>query len=291
MRGANLCKFLLVEIIAPSALTLEILLSKVQFQTFLARRAALQPADWQFELCSPFWRVYVNECDGAYIDYGSQRLALKAKTIYVIPAWFSFRTGIRKPVVQNYIHFDFTGFPHSLLQRLFAPPITVADNTLIACACREWQRRLRANPAPSLPLFAAASTLVHAIMTQQLAALQEEQKASCFRWLQESSEIGPALQCIDQQLHHPPTNQELAELCHSSTSHFSRKFHQTVGMPPAQYSRERRIAIAARMLHEEKQSIDEIAAATGFTDRFHFTRVFKAQFGLPPAAYRHAHAL
>ena len=277
-----------MEIIDPAVLTIESLLRRVQFQVILARKIELEPAEWKFELCSPFWRIYVNERDGAFIEYGEKRLSLAAQTIYVIPAWLSFRTGVQWPVVQNYIHFDFTGFPPSLIRRLFAAPIALGENALIAGACREWLQRLRDDPTPSLPLFAAAGTLVHAIMTRQLAGLQEEQERSCFRWLQGSSEIGPALKCIDQQLRQPPTNRELATLCHSSTSHFSRKFHQAVGMPPAQYSRERRIAIAAQMLHEGMHTIDEIAEATGFTDRFHFTRVFKAQFGLPPAAYRHA---
>ncbi len=264
------------------------ILRKVQFQTILTRRVALQPADWHFELCSPFWRVYVNECDGAYIEYGPNRLILKARTIYVIPAWLAFRTDIEQPIIQNYIHFDFTGFPHSLLQRIFASPIVLGGNALIAHACREWCRLLKIEPTPSLPLVVAANTLIHAVMAQQFAALQDEQGKACFLWLRDSTEIGPALECIDQRLRNPPSNEELARLCHSSTAHFSRKFRRVVGMSPAQYSRERRIAIGAQMLHDENQSIDEVAEATGFTDRFHFSRVFKVQFGLPPAAYRHA---
>jgi transcriptional regulator GlxA family with amidase domain len=33
-------------------------------------------------------------------------------------------------------------------------------------------------------------------------------------------------------------------------------------------------------------SVDEIAAAAGFCDRFHFSRIFKKQLGVGPARYR-----
>ena len=44
--------------------------------------------------------------------------------------------------------------------------------------------------------------------------------------------------------------------------------------------------IVAQLLHLESMSIESIAQACGFADRFHFSRVFTRIMGAPPAAYR-----
>ena len=99
----------------------------------------------------------------------------------------------------------------------------------------------------------------------------------------------PALQHIEAHLASPPSNPELATLCHLSTDHFIRYFRRAVGSTPAQYGLERRLALAAHQLLNSQCTIEEIAAATGFSDRFHFSKVFKQKLHTPPVAYRKMH--
>ena len=94
------------------------------------------------------------------------------------------------------------------------------------------------------------------------------------------------LKFIDEHLSEDLNNTRLARQCHLSRDHFVRRFTQQVGQTPAQYVREKRVTRGAQLLHLESMSIESIAQACGFADRFHFSRVFTRIMGAPPAAYR-----
>ncbi len=268
----------------------EELLRSIQFHPLLTRRDRLTPSKWAFSLCNPFWRIYVNEDPGARVIHNDRALPLRPGMLYVLPGWVAFQTETSRPIVQNYIHFDVTGFPPSLLRQVFAGPITMPASSLLADLQATWLEGQKKESIPGLLQFIVAGALVHVVMAALLAGLNREDEQACFRWIDESGEIGPALHGIETCLRPPPNNNQLAALCHLSKSHFIRRFHRTVGMTPAEYGRDRRIAIAARLLHNENLTIDEIAESTGFSDRFHFSRAFKARLGISPAKYRNAYS-
>ncbi len=155
--------------------------------------------------------------------------------------------------------------------------------------CRRWREGLDASS--SFTELAWASSLAYAAVATAAANLPEaDQQVFSNSW-QDFSPIGPALECIDLRLAQPPANPELARLCHLSTDRFIRKFRAIVGMTPAKYGLERRVALAAQWLTATSRTIEEIADASGFTDRFHFSRAFKARLGLAPVAYRRLHRI
>jgi len=273
----------------PPNLRQEELLRSIQFHLLVTRREPLTPSEWVYSLCNPFWRIYVNEDSGARVVHEGRTLHLRPGTLYVLPGWVSFQTETSRPIVQNYIHFDITGFPPSLLRQAFPGPIIVPESPLIADVRESWLASQREESMPGLRQFVIAGALMHVVMAVLLSGLKSEEEQACLRWIDESGEIGPALRGIESCLCPPPTNDQLAALCHLSKSHFIRRFHHTVGMAPAEYGRDRRIAIAARLLHDEKLTIDQIAEQTGFSDRFHFSRAFKARLGLSPAKYRQSY--
>ena len=153
--------------------------------------------------------------------------------------------------------------------------------------CRRWRAGFEAEPAFAGLSWAAA--LAYAAVAAATGGLSAAEQRACFDSLTAFSPIGPALECIDGRLARPPANPELAQLCHFSTDRFIRQFRRIVGMTPARYGVERRVTLAARELTATSRTIEEIADAVGFTDRFHFSRVFKARLGLPPVAYRRLH--
>ena len=51
-------------------------------------------------------------------------------------------------------------------------------------------------------------------------------------------------------------------------------------------TRRQRVERACVLLHATGNSIEQIAEATGFCDRYHFTRVFTRLRGVSPAAFR-----
>ena len=71
-----------------------------------------------------------------------------------------------------------------------------------------------------------------------------------------------------------------------STSHFSRAFRQSMGLPPYKWRLDRRVATAKEMMLNGNRSLPEIATDCGFTDQSHLTRVFTGYVGTSPAAWR-----
>lgn len=73
-------------------------------------------------------------------------------------------------------------------------------------------------------------------------------------------------------------------------THFSRAFHQHVGMTPNAYRRRARSRLASRLLLQSSLSLTRIALQCGFSDQSHLTRTFVAEIGVSPGAYRRVFA-
>jgi AraC-like DNA-binding protein len=266
----------------------ESLLQNVAVQLVVSQRVTLTPERWRLDLQSPFWRMYTTDRSGAWVRHAGGELRLAPRRVYFIPAWVRFETYAARSVTQDYVHFYLSGFPPTLMRRLFDRPISLPMAAPLDALAARWRQGLQRRE-PGFVEFGWAYAMVHAALADAFATMPPERRELGRRWLAASSDVGPALQCIDRRLASPPSNRELAALCHVSTDHFIRRFRAAVRLTPAQYGLERRVAVAARWLIGSDRGIDEIAADTGFTDRFHFTRAFKARLGLPPAAYRKAH--
>ena len=83
-------------------------------------------------------------------------------------------------------------------------------------------------------------------------------------------------------------NAALAREMGMNTNAFIRKFRQAIGHTPHQYLLRLRIEQACGWLRMEALTMDQIAEAAGFCDRFHFSRVFKQVMGVSPAKFRDA---
>jgi len=264
----------------------EEMLSRLQVQIVVSRREKLG-AKWRLDLSSPFWRLYSHSRHGASIIFAGRLLRMEPGRLYLIPAWTRFQTFLSDWLSQDYIHFYLTGFPMSLQRRIFDRPITLPKDPLFSALCRRWQKGLQQKQG--LAELGWTHALVHAALASATDKIPATSQALCLRWLDEASEVRASLECIDSRLDDPPSNAELARLCHLSTDHFIRRFRRAIGMAPARYGLERRVAVAAYWLIATSRTTEDIASSAGFADRFHFSRAFKAQFGLPPIAYRRMH--
>jgi AraC-like DNA-binding protein len=84
------------------------------------------------------------------------------------------------------------------------------------------------------------------------------------------------------------TVEELAAVADVGRSRFVTLFREATGDSPQQYIQQRRIAEARRLLANPALQIKQIAAMTGFEDRFYFSKVFRRVDGLTPTQYRAA---
>jgi len=259
---------------------------RARIQIMNSRRMTVGP-EWDLDLCSPFWRLYANHRSGAFVTHNGRRSELEAGSLWLIPAWVSFRTGSARSVTQDFLHFQMSGLPFSSVQRMFSAPIRCPGGDALRFVCERWQAGFPA--AGDVAHFCWAGALAHAALAGIFSEWPMEPQNADMAWLDESSNLQCALAEIDARLADPPDNRELARVCGLSEDHFIRRFRRAVGMTPAEYGREHRIFVAAEWLTDTNRTVEDIAAAAGFTDRFHFSRVFRTRLGLPPAAYRRMH--
>ncbi|WP_340021352.1 AraC family transcriptional regulator [Paenibacillus sp. FSL K6-1096] len=98
--------------------------------------------------------------------------------------------------------------------------------------------------------------------------------------------IAPALEYITRNYMAPMTIDDLAGLCHLSTTHFRRKFHDTMGTAPLDFLNSTRIEEACKQLKSTEQSILAISEKVGFHSISSFNRCFSRLMGVPPKEWR-----
>ncbi|XHR29040.1 MAG: helix-turn-helix domain-containing protein [Chthoniobacteraceae bacterium] len=80
--------------------------------------------------------------------------------------------------------------------------------------------------------------------------------------------------------------EELARLQQMSRSNFSHCFHAVTGMSPALFITKVRLAEVNRLLRNGTDTLEKIAAETGFADANHLCKVFQRHFGITPGMLR-----
>ncbi len=80
--------------------------------------------------------------------------------------------------------------------------------------------------------------------------------------------------------------EEVSRAALLSPFHFHRVFRALVGMTLADFIKQRRFSKALfLMAHSRKQSLTQIALASGFSSSSDFSRCFKQRFGVPPGVF------
>jgi len=265
----------------------EKLMSSSRVQVLVSQRQLIG-REWHLDLCSPFWRLYVNNRSGAFLHHEGRSLPITAGVPWIIPAWMRFQTSQQRPVVQDFIHFQVSG-PSSLsLGRTIRAPASLRNDKTFAVLIGRWREGL---DRADFSHLCWASATAYASLAAAFAGWSLDEQNETLRCLSEHQAIQPALDYMTLHPESPPSNETLARLCGASEDHFIRKFRQATGSTPAGFCRAQRISLAAEWLTGTRRTLDDIAEATGFTDRFHFSRVFKSQLGFPPVAYRQMHRL
>lgn len=276
---------------SPPVHPLEESLEALQVRLILSRREGLSDNWDRQKYCSPFWRLCANNRRGAEIVTAAGRLPIPPGRLVLIPPWLAFETRIPKSgarIWQCYLHFECPGLPAGLQRKLFPNPHCPGPSDALQALTARWESGLQ-SPGYLPGEWSWAKALAQAGFAGMLETLDERGRAECSLWLQRSGKLGPLLNQIDRQLSQPLRNRELAALCHCSEDHLIRLFRRTLGLTPAQYVIERRITLAAEWLAQTDRTLEEIAADSGFVDRFHFSKCFKKRIGLPPALYRKTH--
>ena len=88
---------------------------------------------------------------------------------------------------------------------------------------------------------------------------------------------------ISANLHDPDFNMDtMAELLHMSRSSFYRKIKGVLDLTPNDYLRLERLKLAAQLLKEGNDRVNEICYKVGFNSPSYFSKCFQKQFGVLP---------
>lgn len=98
--------------------------------------------------------------------------------------------------------------------------------------------------------------------------------------------ITPALDFIEHNYMQQFTVEQLANLCHWSTTHFRRVFHNTMGTSPLEFVNSTRISKACALLCSTEESVLNISETVGFHSVSSFNRAFLKLMQMSPRDYR-----
>ena len=224
---------------------------------------------------------YANDITGASITCAGRTVPLRGGRTVVIPAHAEFSTVPGPDTHQVFAEIDIPGLP----QGLPSHPLELPADPLLLGFSNELHRRMPLGSIQRNPsIIMLATAWLHLAVARLCEHLSERHR---LHWEMPTGDpLNPAIQHIERHLGDEQYIPELAGRCGMGPQWFTKQFRARFGRSPAQYVIERRITVAAqRLVHEETQ-IDDIAAATGFTDRAHFSKIFSRRMGRPPARYR-----
>lgn len=230
---------------------------------------------WDFDdLCAPFWRLYWNDRMGGYMGSKRRETALVPNRCYLIPPDTHFSARLRRPLTHFYLHF------------LVDPPYDALEPEIFSFAARPLlisvMDEIRAavedvgvlGPNVSLQCRVLVNYALSRIPADKVPAMATDERAVT------------AIRVMERSLAAPLTNTELGKKVGLSTNAFIRLFRAVTGRSPQSFFTTKRIERACILLSGSSETVDHVAEATGFCDRYHFSRVFKKFRGIGPAEYR-----
>jgi len=266
---------------------LSLALDTIHIRLIFYRFLQLEPVQWRFATRqSNFWRFYMNDRDGAFLEREDGAYALQKGRLYVIPAGVPFGTRLMQPVGHLFVHFDVLGLPALVRNEIFSSPICLSP--LPDLEQSVWLTRQELQQATGIALLQQfrIKAILYAGLTHYLQQLPHEQLLHYSQLAIDLEPVLPAIQHIETHLAGQLLSRDLAQLCHMNPDYFTRRFRECVGQTPGQYIQEQRIKRAEQQLLLSKESMEQIAADNGFGSRAYFSRVFTRHTGVSPAAYR-----
>jgi len=219
-------------------------------------------------LAAPYWRLYLMNGAGAEVRWEGGVLALRPECAWLIAPDTAFGAALRRPVAQCYVHFTLAPGVAS------APGVHAVPFTP---AMRRRHARAMAAASPVSGGIAWQALVLHALEALPPGTLRERR-------------TDPRVQRVLERIEREPgTAHTLESLAAAAGMHaraLIRLFRRETGDTPMACLRARRIALACELLHHSDRTIDDIAAAVGFCDRYHFTKTFRRLREITPAAFR-----
>ena len=236
-------------------------------------------SSWMFpDTRSPFWRLYYNFDPGHQVVFAHGVFDLTPAHLMLIPDQQLFHAVGREPVRHFWLTF-------SVARRVGAEqalPILLKPTRVEWELLGELTGRFQGQgQAERERVFHGSLALLHLVLSRPDLQWQPG-------W--SSPGVRQALLLMEKEYAHPLRLERLAKAAGLSVRGFAKAFQQQQGLTPARFLARIRVREACRLLANSARGIDEVATATGFSNRHHFSRVFKQITAEAPAQFRRVHS-
>ncbi len=262
-------------------------------------------AEWKSQQMSfPYWRLYWNPSGRAWIVY-NKTIYLEPDKIVLIPPNTPFASDIdlstvpsdqpyslkggrventameeamvvEGTVLHMFIHFTL-GYPFdSISPDIFVFDITAPQQDHILSITRQLiSGQVKFEQTGSLELYSLLFSLLHQLPSSAWKnRILDERVLQGIRYME--------LNIRNTEI----SNSQLALTGSMSVNAYARLFKEQTGYSPRKYLLRMRVEKACNLLHHSELSIEQIASACGFSDRYYFTRVFSRTMLASPGEYR-----
>ncbi|MDD5704569.1 MAG: AraC family transcriptional regulator [Kiritimatiellae bacterium] len=235
---------------------------------------------WQYaSIAAPYWRLYWNGNSGASLLFDGRCTHLVPSRGVLIPPQTACATRLRQPVWHFCMHF--VTVPSGLWMSPGVYPFAVGHR--LRPLLDDLAQRLR-DETPRIGL--RTTLLCHSLVYDALSQVADGGLAP--RWKDER--IERVVRLMAGNLSTPLSVSELAHRTGMHLNTFIRFFKRVTGHTPHDYYKHLRMERAVFLLLSTRGSIEEVAAQTGYCDRFDFSRAFARRHGIGPAAFRRRHS-
>jgi len=228
----------------------------------------------------PYWRIYWNEEPGAWVSFGGADYRLDPESVVVVAPNAAVDHHVTGRLMHTYMHATL-GYPYdTIAPRVDQVPAAHLPMHLLDIALAG----IGGNRSPQRLSF-PQTLAVYAFVCGVLCGLPRD------IWPEPAADLA-VRELVQDISRHPERvyrTSAMAERCGMSVNTLLRRFRDQIGRSPQQFVTERRLQKACVLLDQTGQSIEQIADACGFCDRYHFSKVFKARFRCGPAAFRRTH--
>jgi len=117
----------------------------------------------------------------------------------------------------------------------------------------------------------------------------DPEKFLSIKILTEDKELLQIKKVVESHVGNLITVDEMAFLCHMSTSTFKRRFNEVYQTTPKKWLLSRKLEMAAELLRSSNESPSRVFLKVGYQNHSSFSEAFRNYFGSTPSQYQQAH--
>lgn len=234
----------------------------------------------QFDVVSPFGRVYLMIADNGWLDTSSGRMDLLPGRMYLIPPYARVNLRTEQRIEKLYFHFSLKYAGVEVLEGVGQCLDLPMNDTLLS----QFIQAFRGGSIPDLLEF---KSLAYASLAQFIRA----GLPGLDRRLQLADSYKDIFSFIERNLSASLNGRQVCQDLGYSYETMRRRFRQDNGITFNQYINGRIVQAASMNLLLTRRTIQQIAADLGFSDEFYFSRMFKKKMEYSPREYRRINAV